>query len=560
MKKLFFPHSNALTQLSHAVYLFHIGIKEIGFTLTLLFVSILSFAQAPPQGINYQAAARDNFGKALSNRKIQVQFTIKDITVSGTIVYQEVHIDTTNKYGLFSLKIGMGQQLSPFPFSAVDWGSADKFLEVQIDTLGGSNYISMGTTQMMSVPYALYAKSAGCAHTVTIISAGITGSTGELGLTGNTGIIGNPGASGSTGKTGSTGFTGSIGFTGLTGYSGRTGITGSTGTAGSLGSTASTGSTGETGSMGSTGSTGSTGYSGWTGSTGGTSSTGFTGATGAIGNTGYTGRTGSTGGTSSTGYTGATGAIGITGSTGADLGTHWSLTGNAVTTPGSHFIGTSDNLDFVFKTNGIERMRVMAGGSFGIGTASPVNRLDIVGGDISVNGANGGFGIKFFDKNDGNHRIYYSGVTNSLHFDSYAQMYFNQGFYTPGKVGIGVGTTIPNTLADIAGDLAVRESNITLAGNADNVAIGNYTFIRITGPPANYEITGFAGGADGKILIIVNNTDYTLKFKNSNSSSSAANQLYLYNDGDISVQKNGGIIFIYSAAIGKWFMIGNAKP
>jgi len=82
-----------------------------------------------------------------------------------------------------------------------------------------------------------------------------------------------------------------------------------------------------------------------------------------------------------------------------------------------------------------------------------VSKLDVVGaandsalhitqGDLTLNGGNTvpwtrGSKIRFFSRNDTNHAIYYAGSTNSLHFDSYAQMYFNQGFYTPGNVGIG---------------------------------------------------------------------------------------------------------------------------
>lgn len=153
------------------------------------------------------------------------------MTTNGTIVFQERHTSTTNMYGLFTVVIGNGFLISADSFSAINWGNGKKYLEVEVDTLGGSNYTSMGTTQMVSVPYALYAKYAQTAGSGPIGATGVTGvtgSTGFIGITGATGIgtNGTNGVDGATGSIGITGATGNVGDTGATGTIGSTGATG----------------------------------------------------------------------------------------------------------------------------------------------------------------------------------------------------------------------------------------------------------------------------------------------------------------------------------------------
>lgn len=157
------------------------------------------------------------------------------------------------------------------------------------------------------------------------------------------------------------------------------------GTTGAMGSTGATGSTGIIGMSGTTGSSGvigSTGGTGTMGSTGSTGNTGSTGATGNLGNAGATGSNGVDGSTGSTGETGATGSTGAIGPTGTDVGTHWTITGNAGTTVGSNFLGTTDNQDLAIFTNNLERIRTTAGGKVGIGTTNPEETLRVQGNAI----------------------------------------------------------------------------------------------------------------------------------------------------------------------------------
>jgi hypothetical protein len=140
--------------------------------------------------------ARNAAGTVLANQSISVRFTIHDGTPTGTSVYQETHTGlTTNQFGIFNTAIGTGTQVGPNAFSSINWGTGSKYLQVEIDPAGGSAYVSVGTTQLNAVPYALYAASAGSS------SGGTTGPTGPTGATG-------AGVTGATGPTGATGATG----------------------------------------------------------------------------------------------------------------------------------------------------------------------------------------------------------------------------------------------------------------------------------------------------------------------------------------------------------------
>jgi len=119
-------------------------------TVILLLLGLSVFAQSS-QAIKYQAVVRNNSGNILQNQGVEVRISIHDATAGGTIIYQEIFSETTNDFGLVNLKIGTGSQTIG-TFSAIDWASDSKFLETEIDDGGG--YISMGTSELLSVPYA----------------------------------------------------------------------------------------------------------------------------------------------------------------------------------------------------------------------------------------------------------------------------------------------------------------------------------------------------------------------------------------------------------------------
>ena len=130
--------------------------NKIVFIFLLLF-SVGSKGQTP-QGISYQAIAFNANGTPVINGTVGIKISILDNSASGTLIYSETHSKNTNAQGLFNLNIGQGSVTTGI-FSTINWSLNTKFLKVEIDPNGGTNYSITGTNQLMSVPYALYAEN-----------------------------------------------------------------------------------------------------------------------------------------------------------------------------------------------------------------------------------------------------------------------------------------------------------------------------------------------------------------------------------------------------------------
>jgi hypothetical protein len=131
--------------------------KLLTIHVCLFLLISLTNAQAP-QALNYQAVARTADGVIIPTQNIGVRFSILDANVTGTVLFSETHTTTTNPYGLFTLAIGKGTPVTS-TFASINWASGtDKFLKVEIAPTGGNNYQLQGTTQLLSVPYALYSE------------------------------------------------------------------------------------------------------------------------------------------------------------------------------------------------------------------------------------------------------------------------------------------------------------------------------------------------------------------------------------------------------------------
>ncbi len=118
-----------------------------------------SLGQAP-QSFNYQAVARDAANQPYQNTNLGIHISLASDSLSGGWEYAERHEVTTTDLGVFTLKIGQGATLAG-DFAGIDWSGHAYYLRVAIDPEGGTNYVAMGSSQLLSVPYALYANQAG---------------------------------------------------------------------------------------------------------------------------------------------------------------------------------------------------------------------------------------------------------------------------------------------------------------------------------------------------------------------------------------------------------------
>jgi hypothetical protein len=134
--------------------------KIISLLLVCLAILTTTHAQIPPNAFNYSAVARNAAGDPIAISTIGIQITILKSSPTGASQYMENHFVNTDAFGLFNLVIGAGAVQSG-NMATIDWSNDNYYLKVGMDATGGSSFVTMGTTQLLSVPYALYAKSAG---------------------------------------------------------------------------------------------------------------------------------------------------------------------------------------------------------------------------------------------------------------------------------------------------------------------------------------------------------------------------------------------------------------
>ncbi|HSA07658.1 MAG TPA: FISUMP domain-containing protein [Candidatus Gastranaerophilales bacterium] len=132
--------------------------KRLFTSLVLITLAINFFAQ-PPQKMSFEAVIRNSSGQLVTNQAIGLKISILQGSTTGAVVYAETQKPTTNANGLASVQIGDGTVVTG-AFAGIDWSSGTYFIKTETDPTGGTNYSITGTSQLLSVPYALYARMA----------------------------------------------------------------------------------------------------------------------------------------------------------------------------------------------------------------------------------------------------------------------------------------------------------------------------------------------------------------------------------------------------------------
>jgi hypothetical protein len=159
--------------------------------LVAILISTIVLAQSPDL-MSYQAVIRNSSNALVSNTQVAMQISILQGSLSGVPVYVETQTPYTNENGLVSIQIGSGTQVSG-NFSAINWASGPYFIKTETDpngSNGGIQYTITGTSQLMSVPYALYAKAAGSTASTPAHYVGELYGGGVVAWVDNTGLHG----------------------------------------------------------------------------------------------------------------------------------------------------------------------------------------------------------------------------------------------------------------------------------------------------------------------------------------------------------------------------------
>ena len=233
--------------------------------MILMLLAVCGMMAQAPEKFTYQAVVRNANNQLMTNTLVGVRVSIMQGSSTGSVVYSETQMLSTNANGLMTLNIGDGNIVYG-NFSTINWGNGPFFLKSEIDVSGGSNYTISSTQQLLSVPYALYSSKAGNVPAFTVVptDTGYVISISQDGTATQTFVLrhGAPGPQGPQGETGPQGPQGPQGDPGATGAQGPQGDPGATGAQGPQGDPGIQGPQGDPGATGPQGPQGQQGIQG----------------------------------------------------------------------------------------------------------------------------------------------------------------------------------------------------------------------------------------------------------------------------------------------------------
>ncbi|HLG25396.1 MAG TPA: hypothetical protein VI588_01200, partial [Candidatus Gracilibacteria bacterium] len=150
----------------------------------------------------------------------------------------------------------------------------------------------------------------------------------------------------------------------------------------------------------------------------------------------------------------------------------------------------------------------------------------------------------------------------NLRFNLSDDLSITDGLTVGGNVSVtgntALGTTTANARLDVNGDLALRQTGVSLGnGNNSNVNVGSFSFIRITGPTAAFSVTGITGGQNGRVIILYNSTGNIMTISNQAGSSTAANRIITNTGAAVATVGTGTVILVYDSTVSRWILISS---
>jgi hypothetical protein len=317
----------------------------------MVVASIQTVRAQAPQKMSYQAVVRTSANELVTSKPVGMRISILQGTATGSAVYVETQTPTTNANGLVTLEIGGGTQVSG-TMTGINWATGTYFIKTETDPAGGSNYTISGASQLLSVPYALFAASG---------NPGPVGPQGVAGPAGANGIVGPIGPQGVAGVAGPQGAVGPIGANGAMGAQG---VAGPAGPVGPQGASGATGPQGPAGILTAGSIAGNTPY--WNGTNWITNNSNIFNNGGNVGigvatpaaKLDIVGSIKIADGTQGVGKVLTSNASGLASWQTVGGGSGWGLVGSAGTVAGTNFIGTTDAQGFDIRTNNLLRTRI----------------------------------------------------------------------------------------------------------------------------------------------------------------------------------------------------------